>query len=238
MKLVMDEKLKHRLIGLAVIISLGAIFAPAVMRKSSQSLENNFSVNVTLPPKPVVPDVAVVDKKDMFKTLKVARLNSLTVSEEKQLPELARAETIKTLINNESVIATVGQIRSQVSQPVINETAKVTSENALQMAANQPLKTTSPVVAKQKVGVKTAKVNLKPLIKQEVYAVQLASFLQIYNAQALVNRLRAKGYKANFIKTSAGQRIIYKVYVGHSPRKNDVVKLKTQFVQYALQILF
>ena len=70
MKLVMDEKLKHRLIGLAVIISLGAIFAPAMMKKSSQRLESNFSVNVKLPPKPLAPDVVMTDEKEMFKTIK------------------------------------------------------------------------------------------------------------------------------------------------------------------------
>lgn len=32
MTLVIDERIKHRLIGLAVIISLGAIFAPAIMK--------------------------------------------------------------------------------------------------------------------------------------------------------------------------------------------------------------
>lgn len=73
MKLIMDEKVKHRLIGLAVIISLGAIFAPALIKKSSQSPESNFSVNVKLPPKPLPPDVVITDEKEVFKTIKVAK---------------------------------------------------------------------------------------------------------------------------------------------------------------------
>ena len=74
MKLVMDEKLKHRLIGLAVIISLGAIFAPAIMKKSSQNLESNYSVNIKLPPKPLVPDVVSSNEKEVFQTIKVAKV--------------------------------------------------------------------------------------------------------------------------------------------------------------------
>lgn len=32
MKLVIDEKLKHHLVGVAVVLSLGAIFLPAMMK--------------------------------------------------------------------------------------------------------------------------------------------------------------------------------------------------------------
>ena len=96
MKLVMDEKLKHRLIGIAVIISLGAIFAPAIVRKSSQHNENNFSVSVKLPPKPAIPKVSVADESEMFKTIKVARVDAVSATDEKQLPKLVRAETIKS----------------------------------------------------------------------------------------------------------------------------------------------
>lgn len=39
MKLIMDEKVKHRLIGLAVIISLGAIFAPALIKNQAKALK-------------------------------------------------------------------------------------------------------------------------------------------------------------------------------------------------------
>lgn len=74
MKLVIDEKLKHRLVGVAVVLSLGAIFLPAMMKKSSQRLENHFSVKVQLPPKPTTPNVAITNEKEMFETIKVAKV--------------------------------------------------------------------------------------------------------------------------------------------------------------------
>lgn len=83
MKLVIDEKLKHRLVGVAVVLSLGAIFLPAMMKKSSQRLENNFSVKVQLPPKPTTPDVAITDEKEMFKTIKIAKIEIPPAVEQK-----------------------------------------------------------------------------------------------------------------------------------------------------------
>lgn len=231
MKLVMDEKLKHRLIGLAVIISLGAIFAPAVMKKSSSRIEPNLSVNVKLPPKPVAPEVAVTDEKDMFKTIKISRAEIPPVSEENQLPELAKAEILKSdqvTNNKEPVVAEVKpEIKSEQIQLALNEAAKNTAKKVMILSSNKPAK--RPVLhIKQKNIAQIAKVKARQSIKKDVYAVQLASFSRISNAQALVSRLRNKGFKANFIKIKGTHGAVYKVYAGHSPRKNDVVKLKTQ----------
>lgn len=68
-----------------------------------------------------------------------------------------------------------------------------------------------------------------------MYAVQLASFSQLSNAQALVGKLNSKGYKAKFIRTSGKQGPVYKVYAGHSPRKVDALKLKSQLAS-AMQL--
>lgn len=94
MKLVLDERVKHRLIGLAVILSIAAIFAPAIMKKSNQRFDGNVSVSVKLPPKPVQPDVDLVEKKEMFDSVKVAHVELPQVSEEQPLTTLAKAESI------------------------------------------------------------------------------------------------------------------------------------------------
>lgn len=242
MKLVMDEKLKHRVIGLAVVISLGAIFAPAVMRKSNQPADN-FSVNVKLPPKPVLPTVSAADEQDMFKTIKVARVNVPSVPEEKQLPEIVRAERIKS-----DQVLTTHQVDEAKAKPdtkpapvqvALNESAKATVSQVTQVAANtQPNPMAQPdsvapraaaLTAKiLKKAPQVAKVTTKQPIKKEVYAVQLASFAQVGNAQALVSRLKSKGYKANVVKTATAQGPVYKVLAGHSANKNEALRLKSQ----------
>lgn len=243
MKLVMDEKLKHRLIGLAVIISLGAIFAPAVMKKSSQNLDSNLSVNVKLPAKPIPPDVVMTDEKELFRTIKVAKVEIAPVSGESHLPELVKAETIKSdLINTDravNVARAETEVKSAPVQLALNQAVKSTARKAISVAAVKPVKPAPVIASKQKPVVKAAKViakaKVKPSIKKDIYAVQLASFSQISNAQSLVNRLRGKGYKANFMKAPSRQGSVYKVYVGHSPSKNDVIKLKTQLAS-AMQL--
>ncbi|RUR19770.1 SPOR domain-containing protein [Legionella sp. km535] len=255
MKLVMDEKLKHRLIGLAVIISLGAIFAPAVLKKSSQNLENNYSVNIKLPPKPLVPDVVSTNEKDVFKTIKVAKVKIPAVSDENQLSELVRAEPIKSdLVNTNKAVSVANiepELKSEPVQLALNQAAKSTAKQTIAKqtvvkqtvaAAAVKRKSPAPVVAarnkpipKSTKVLSVAKAKNIPANKKDLYALQLASFSQISNAQSLVKRLQTKGYKANFIKTASRNGAVYKVYVGHSPRKLDVMKLKNQLAS-AMQL--
>ncbi|AMP90007.1 SPOR domain-containing protein [Legionella pneumophila] len=246
MKLIMDEKVKHRLVGLAVIISLGAIFAPALIKKSNQNPESNFSVNVKLPPKPLPPDVVITDEKEVFKTIKVAKAEIPPIPVEKQSKSLVKAESITTEEDDLSRTSKIAKLEAErensiKSEPIklaVNKAANATAKKVITLAAAKPPVKVSPVV--------TAKVNTnkkggqvvaasKPVLKRDIYAVQLASFTQIANAQALVNRLRSKGYKANYLKSNSRSGVVYKVVVGHSPVKKDIIKLKTQLAS-AMQL--
>lgn len=102
MKLVMDERVKHRLVGLAVILSIGAIFAPAIMKKSNQRLDGNMSVSVQLPPKPEQPNIDMVEKKEMFDSVKVAHVELPALNDEKPLANLAKAKPIGQLKTSSS----------------------------------------------------------------------------------------------------------------------------------------
>ncbi|MFT4058748.1 MAG: SPOR domain-containing protein [Legionella sp.] len=247
MKLVMDERLKHRLVGISVILSLGAIFLPAMMKKSSQRLESNFSVKVQLPPKPNAPNVAVTNEEQMFKTIKVAKVE-LTPS----MQSKAKAEDFvaKAPIKNNTLIP-VSKIElapKSINRPIefaINEATNKAVKNEIKVASIRPIDPIRPVVPVKPVRpVKTKVVVAKPPVvikaaqasvlsaktagKRDIYAVQLASFVKISNAEALVHKLQQKGYKANYIRVAGRKNVIYKVYVGHSPIKEDVVKLRTQ----------
>lgn len=235
MKLVMDEKLKHRLIGLAVIISLGAIFAPAILKKSSQQLDTNLSVNVKLPPKPLAPNIVMNDDKDVFETIKVAKVNIAAVSDEEQLPDLAHAQAISSEVSNELSTSLAKAPIDVTPEPValaVNQSAQQSAKHYVTVTKTTKVVKPAPVIAVKKPVVSkpvaVAKAAVKPTVKTEIYAVQLASFSQLNNAQALVSKLNSKGYKAKFIKVSGTQGPVYKVYAGHSPRRGDVLKLKSQ----------
>jgi DedD protein len=235
MKLVIDEKLKHRLVGLAVVLSLGAMFLPGMMKKSSQRLEHHFSVNVQLPPKPKAPNVAITDKKEMFQTIKVAHIKIPPMP--KQRPSDSKAQDYIQSIE-------------LAKEKALSVEAKKAASNAetltkpIELALNNAVKKNPVVTPKAKPLAAVARIN-KPSIKQviaqnpslkkEIYAVQLASFSKLSNAEALVGKLQGKGYKANYIKSSGRNGVIYKVYVGYSPIKSEVMKLRTQLAS-AMQL--
>lgn len=231
MKLVMNEKLKHRLVGLSVILSLGAIFLPAMMKKSSQRLEGNLSINVQLPPKPAAPNVAVIDKEQMFKTIKVAKVHiTPPASSTPSIASLDKKGVESTGLHVAKVDATAASVEKSI-ELALNEAVKQEAKKEIKAAAHKPVKLAKAVVSKSII----AKAPRNIPIKRELYAVQLASFAKLSNAQALVGKLQHKGYKANYIRAAGKNGVIYKVYVGHSPIKNNVVKLKTQLAS-AMQL--
>lgn len=232
MKLVMDEKLKHRLVGISVILSLAVIFLPAMMRKSSQRLENNFSVNVQLPPKPVSPEVAVTNKEQMFKTINAAKIDAYPLvqkeSAEKQQHSLVSEPVEKPMelgLNTTKPTPLHKEIKLVVNPP-ISEPVKPAQVKLIAPKARPTVQVSKQVVTPAK---------NKPVVKQAIYAVQLASFSQLTNAQVLIKKLESKGYKASYVRADNKQGAIYKVYVGHSPSKEKVLKLKTQLAS-AMQL--
>ncbi|MGL5741707.1 MAG: SPOR domain-containing protein [Legionella sp.] len=244
MKLVIDEKLKHRLVGVAVILSLGAIFLPAMMKKSSQRLENNFSVNVELPPKPSAPNVAMTDEKEVFKTIKVAKIESTPIDEKGS--DFGKEDFIQSVQVADDAIAPVAKIepKTDVSEAVAKP-IELALSNAAQNVVKKQIKVAANTVTKPAVKIKPKVIKKQPVVAQAkakrvlnnkgVYAVQLASFARLDNAKSLVNKLRNKGYKANFTKIVTKQGVTYKVYAGHSPVRSDVIKLKTQLAS-AMQL--
>ena len=229
MKLVIDERVKHRLIGLAVILSIGAIFAPAMMKKSNQRFDNNVNVSVELPPKPAQPDVAMTEKEALFEEVKVAHVEIPDVSEELPVSTVAKAEFL-----------------SEINEPVVEPSmiAKIQEtpgfkrmDKAPVVAANKP-HTAPKKIAKAKPYIKPkaiSKGKQSMPITKEVYAVQLATFAKQYNADSLVSQLRAKGYTATYNKFTTNDGVVYKVIVGKIKERKRAQFLQKQLVN-AVQI--
>lgn len=244
MKLVIDEQLKHRLIGLAVIISLGAIFAPAMMKKSTQNMESNYNVRVNLPPQPTAPNVAIADEQEVFQTIKMAKVTIPDVGTESQLPELARAEELHSDLDATREIAVIQRPHIDNSNTAVDIALNSTAQNSIKhahIATSKPVsvaarnlmapgvKKATVIVAKAKVKQpQIAKAMNQKMSKREMYAVQLASFSKVNNAQALVNKLQARGYKAHYARVAGRNGVSFKVYAGQVPQKVAANKLRVQ----------
>ena len=200
MKFVMDERLKHRLTGVVVILAIAAIFVPAVMKKSNQHFEEKLSLSVRLPPKPLLPNVVIKEKKTMFQSVKVAHVDIPAVVQLPRLTQFAKAEPL-------SIKSTMP------AAPLIN---------------NRPTLARADLVVRHAVKAAAAPKKLANAIhlKKEVYSVQLASFSQKVNAESLVTRLRSQGYKASYNKFNGKQGQYYKVIVGELNQKNAAIILQ------------
>ncbi|KTD17106.1 SPOR domain-containing protein [Legionella jordanis] len=242
MKLMMDERVKHRLIGLAVILSIAAIFTPAIIKKSNQRIDDNVSVSVKLPPKPQAPEVAMPSEKSMFETVKVAHVEIPEVSNEALDTTLAKAESLSQLNHIKEAVepmvakAKVEPVNISKQKPAVVASATQTLSRKVPVVAmkEKPMaKPAKPVtVAKQNKPAapgalaKSSSLN-KTTIKGQ-YAVQLATFSKQQNADALVARLRAKGYKAGYRKVVTAQGMVYKVIVGDGHPKEQARVLQQQ----------
>ena len=214
MKLVMSERVKYRVTGLVVIMSVAAIFLPTLMKNSNHRFEENISLAVHLPPKPPAPQVAIANEKTLFQTVKVAHVDIPKVVEDLQATQIAKAEPLSI----KSVVPAAPVINKQVIAK-----ADLFIAPAAKAAASVPAKKLANVIER-----KAIKVATVSDIKKEIYAVQLASFTQQDNAKSLVNRLRSKGYIASYNKFSGKQGEFYKVLVGQLHQKNEAKTLQKQ----------
>ena len=230
MKLVMDERVKHRLTGLIVILSIVAIFLPAVVKKSNQRFEESLSFSVRLPPKPVLPNVAVSDEKKVFETVKVARVDVPAVVEISKPIQIARAEPISraSSLPSAPVSKTAPIVAENKASTLVKLNKKTVMAKSSKKITNDKARAVASTPAKVAIVSKKLATAAVIGVKKDMYAVQLASFSQRNNALSLVARLRNKGYKASYSTSNGKQGLYYKVTVGQLNQRNDAVHLQKQ----------
>ena len=200
MKFAIDERVKHRLTGLVVIISIAAIFLPAMMKKSNQHFDESVSASIKLPAKPIPPKLTIQNDKALFKTIQLARVDKPIRVDVPPVSKFSKAEPI-------SKTSTIAPVIVQQKVPVL------TKKTIVQVRT----KAVHPDMIKS---------ASSALLKKDRYAVQLASFSQQSNAQVLVSRLRSQGYSANYIKILGKQGEYYKVVVGQLDAREAAVLLQ------------
>lgn len=231
MKLLLNEKIKHRLVGLGIVLSICAILLPAVMKKSSQGLENSLNVKVKLPAKPQQPVVEMADEDQMFETIQVRHQKALaddlrpshTDIKISTHPNSLEAENLESVAVKPAVNAAETTMRIASIEKLAST---VDESNKLLNSADKKITRTHLPIHKKIASQSKTKKQL--VTRKELYIVQLASFSQLNNAQSLVKKLQQQGYQANYLKTKNGKNAIFKVVVGRSTDKSTALKLKSQ----------
>lgn len=243
MKLVMDERLKHRLVGLAVVISLAAIFVPAVVKKSTQRFDGKNVTTVKLPSKPAMPKIAMPEEQTMFKRVKVAHVEipafdqkaPAVIAKAQSLSDMNEVKTSVLVAANASVTPAVITNKNMPADTIIktvpNNNANVSKETGLVTAkltkALAKTSVASVVNTKQKVASAVSKSKVLTLPKN-TYSVQIAYLSKQSNAVSLINKLKGNGYKAYYVKVNSKKGQIYKVLVGNTNVKQQAMDLQKQ----------
>lgn len=240
MKLVMDERLKHRLVGLAVVISFGAIFAPAIMKQSSQRFDDKKNISIKLPSRPNAPKVLTKNEPALFKRMTVAHVTLPAVREElKPISTLARAEPLGQLNGDLKPVQAVMPKEPDTTITVAESEAVEIAPSALIAAPLAAKKAAAPSSVIKKASPKmiasVKRAATKALAAKKTYAVQLGTFSQQKNAVALVSRLKNKGYRSFLIKSNSKHGAVYRVLVGQTAQRQDA-KLLQQKLASAEQV--
>lgn len=192
MKLEMDERLKHRLVGLAVILSLGVIFVPAMIKKSNQRFHESLNVSVELPPKPALPKVILLNEQAMFKAVE---------AEEVKLPSIPQIPTqnlakAKSLSQNKVLLPVIPRLASQpalinlsVSKANANEAKLIKNGYAIQLATFSKLVNAHALVKKLRRKGYRADYYKVIVNKQLYYKVLVGQMKRKIQAQALQKQL-------------------------------------------------
>ena len=198
-----DEKIKHRIVGLAVLLSIVIVVLPAMIKKSNQRLDQNMSLSIQVPPKPTFPDVAAVKPTILFKSVKVAHIVIAPVPENKNDNKIAPATSLSG--------------KTMASRSILQK-APILAKNTQHATVSQP---------KEIAQIKSAPRPTK-IIEQKsgVFSVQLASFSQQVNAQSLVQSLNKKGFHASYDK----QGNLYRVLVGQLSQLEQAKMLQKQLI--------
>ena len=202
----MDERVKHRLTGLVVLVSIAIIFVPAMVKKSTQRLGEKINVAVILPMKPTLPRVTVVNEKKVFDAVKVAKVDPVS----QVLPlrsEIARVKVPAKRILLSQVPA-VAMLKKPLAPPPVPE---------------------APATLPQRIA--PLGLHRVEAIKEGGYTIQLASFAQRQNAELLVKRLRGYGHHASYSESHSRQGHVFKVTVGPMTRRDEALLLRQKIAE-------
>lgn len=225
MKFTMDEAMKHRVVGIAVIVSIALVFLPAMIKKNNQRLEEK-KIAVELPAKPPQPQMVEVNEPKVFAETKVAhvdldtqhvlseteeQINQHPISEPKSIQKYAQ---VSSPIGHEKIIAkakdVVHPIQKKEDQTIKPKVAKKTVKKTI-------------VSAKKKVHNVHAKAS-----SSLTYAIQVGVFSERTNAQTFQKELGKKGYRSRLVKTSIHGKPAVKVLIGNLASADAAQQLKSK----------
>ncbi|QYJ81009.1 cell division protein DedD [Shewanella aegiceratis] len=217
-----SSQFQNRLVGIIVLVALGVIFLPDILDGKKQHQEEQFAeiplrpqAESRLDEQESITAIDLSEQQAQFDNQVSAQNDSVGQASAEQQGTNDGADdktsAAKTDGSNTSVAKT--------SEPKTSE-AK-TSEAKTSEAKQTPAKVTQAKATESKVEVASS-----------AYTLQLGSFKNADNVNALVKRLRGEGYRAYTVPQKPVDGQLTKVFVGPDISKSKLQKLQTKLDKF------
>ncbi len=211
MKLMMTERMKHRLTGLIVMLSIAVIMIPAMVKQSNQHFAEAVNVSVRLPPKPKMPVVVIPKAKQMFAHMKITKIDLPAIPEAPPKSQIARLDVpskpVVDVVNvAPSIVAKAERVPTKSPKPITKPTAQLLPQQyAVQLASFSKSANASHLVERLKLQGYDARFIKLSTAQGLVYKVMVGPLKQRTAAlevqKKLANNLKLNGF---IVKSALG----------------------------------
>lgn len=224
----MDERMKQRAVGAAVLAALAIIFIPMALDFSKE--KGQESVDLTLPPPPEGEYKTVTIPMNEWSDKSVA-----DIVPERSLPEADSADEILDAEVVTPAVPVAVAPKAIIVQPEPPAVETSATPPPVQQQAVKPTesKPAAPPASVASAPAAPLKVVPKPQLAgpttgAKAWAVQVGSFSQRKNAEALRNRLRKMGYPAFVTSSEADGKTIVRVRIGPELARVEADRIKSE----------
>lgn len=227
----MNDQMKQRAVGAAVLVALAIIFIPMALDFSKEKAQETVDLSLPPPPEGEYKTVTIPMKEWSDKTV-------ADVLPERALPDNDVAEVlldaepvtpaVPVAVDPKPMVAEGTGAESQATPP------ETTAAAAPEVPPKQQIDPKPAAVAKAPVTESKSqpKIAPKPQLAgpatgAQAWAVQVGSFSQRKNAEALRNRLRKMGYPAFVTSTQSNGRTIVRVKIGPELARSEADRIKS-----------
>lgn len=205
MRSFVSDRHKYRIIGIIAALSLALVLLPAVMKKPNDHLDRQINLAIQLPEKPRPIQVKAPEKKVFFEMAQDLPDDVLeTGSHLARMPQRVSAKPVQVVV-------------AQRTQAIKLAKAEASRSTISLKQQNTPSTNAEQIIAHPS--------------KQLSYGVQLGTFSDENNAEALVKQLKTKGYTAYYQTLEGKNGVLYKVVVGQLKQKNEAKHLQRKLTE-------
>ncbi len=214
-----DKALQKKLVGAAVLIALAVIFLPMLF--DGKKDETPVSMQIEIPPKPTFDIPNRLEREPASSPNVVA-----------QAPE-PPVQTIEITTDEPPVAPPPAERTAPVEQKTVSEPpapSKPVEQPKPKKDDKPPARKPEPKKAEKPKPQQPTRTTKSPAGGGAGYVVQVGSFSQKTNAEALTRKLQAGGFPAFVESTKAGGKSIYRVKVGPRPTREAADDLRQRLI--------